>query len=56
MKIDRNSREMRPPTTTIAKGFCESLPMPVDIAAGSRPKQATRAVIMIGRSRSIAAS
>ena len=30
--------------------------MPVDIAAGSRPKQATSAVIMIGRSRSSDAS
>ena len=55
-KNPRNSREIRPPTMTIANGFCESLPMPVDIAAGSRPMQATSAVIMIGRSRSSDAS
>ncbi len=35
---------------TIAKGFCVSEPMPVESAAGSRPRQATRAVIMMGRS------
>ena len=36
---------------TMANGFWESLPMPVDIAAGSNPRQATSAVIMIGRRR-----
>src|SRR6476620_680585 len=55
-KIDRTSREMSPPTITIAKGFWESLPMPVDMAAGSRPMHATSAVIMMGRRRSSDAS
>ena len=36
---------------TIAKGRCESEPMPRDSAAGSNPKLATSMVIMIGRSR-----
>ena len=36
---------------TIANGFCESLPIPVETAAGSMPRQATRAVIIIGRKR-----
>jgi len=40
----------------MANGRCESLPMPVDIAAGSRPMQATIAVMKIGRSRSSDAS
>src|ERR1017187_532765 len=44
-KIESSSREARPATITIANGFCESLPMPVDMAAGSSPKQATSAVI-----------
>ncbi len=41
---------------TMANGFWESLPMPVDIAAGSRPRHATSAVIMMGRKRSSDAS
>src|ERR1035437_4767851 len=45
-KIESSRREARPATITIANGFCESLPMPVDMAAGSKPKQATSAVIM----------
>ena len=56
MKIDRRSRDSKPPTMTMAKGFCESLPMPVEMAAGSSPMHATSAVIMMGRSRSTDAS
>src|ERR1035441_7785066 len=41
-KIDSSRREARPATITIANGFCESLPIPVDMAAGSSPKQADR--------------
>ena len=40
----------------MANGFCVSLPTPVDIAAGSKPRQATSAVIMMGRRRSSEAS
>src|ERR1035437_967424 len=40
-KTESSRREARPATITIANGFCESLPMPVDMAAGSKPKQAT---------------
>ena len=38
-----------PPTTTSASGFCTCEPMPVEIAAGSRPTQATTQVIITGR-------
>jgi hypothetical protein len=55
-KIDKSRRESSPPTITIANGFCESLPIPVDIAAGNRPMHATSAVIIIGRSRNRDAS
>ena len=41
----------RPPTTTVAKGRCTWLPMPVEIAAGNRPMDADSAVISIGRIR-----
>jgi hypothetical protein len=44
-----------PPTTTVASGRCTWLPMPVEIAAGSKPMQADRAVISIGRIRCEAA-
>ena len=40
---------IKPPTMTMAKGRCESEPMPCDIAAGSRPSVATSMVIMMGR-------
>ncbi len=40
----------------MAKGFWVSLPTPVDSAAGKRPRQATSAVIMMGRRRSSEAS
>ena len=42
-------REMRPATMTMANGLCVSDPMPVERAAGNKPRQATRAVIMIDR-------
>ena len=45
----RKSRETSPATTTIANGFCESDPIPVDSAAGSKPRHATSAVIITGR-------
>ena len=38
-----------PPTTTVASGRWTWLPIPVEIAAGSRPMQADSAIIMIGR-------
>src|SRR5271170_4742727 len=55
-KKPRRSLEIRPATITIAKGFCVSEPMPVESAAGSNPRQATSAVIMMGRSRKREAS
>src|ERR1035441_8110632 len=50
------SAPIRPPTMTMAKGRCESEPMPCDKAAGSRPRVATSMVIMMGRSRRTAPS
>ncbi len=47
----KNNLDTNPATITIANGFCESDPTPVDTAAGSNPKHATSAVIMIGRNR-----
>jgi hypothetical protein len=44
-----------PPTTTVASGRCTWLPMPVETAAGSKPMQADKAVISIGRIRCDAA-
>ena len=41
---------------TMAKGRCESEPMPCEVAAGSRPSVATSMVIMMGRRRSTAPS
>src|SRR4029077_7582596 len=55
-KKPRKNRESKPATITMAKGFCVSEPMPVESAAGRRPRQATSAVIMIGRRRSSEAS
>ena len=40
----------------MAKGRCESEPMPWDNAAGSKPSDATNIVIIIGRSRRTAPS
>ncbi len=40
-----------PPITTIAKGFCVSLPIPVLTAAGNKPIAAISAVITTGRMR-----
>jgi hypothetical protein len=44
-----------PPPTTVARGRCTWLPIPVEIAAGSKPIQADKAVINIGRIRCEAA-
>jgi len=44
-----------PPTTTVARGRCTWLPMPVETAAGNKPMQADNAVISIGRIRCEAA-
>ena len=44
-----SSAPSRPPTITMAKGRCESEPMPCDVAAGNRPSVATSMVIMMGR-------
>ena len=41
---------------TIAKGRCESDPMPWESAAGGRPSVATNMVIIMGRSLSTAPS
>ena len=40
--------------TTVAIGFCTSAPAPVAMAMGTKPSEATSAVIATGRSRSIA--
>ena len=40
--------------TTVAIGFCTSAPAPVATAIGTKPSDATSAVIATGRSRSIA--
>lgn len=42
-----------PPITTVAKGFCDSEPMPVEIAAGNNPIAAIKAVITTGRTLEI---
>src|ERR1700681_751426 len=55
-KKPRKSREISPATMTIANGFCVSDPMPVESTAGKRPRQATSAVVMMGRSLSSATS
>jgi len=40
-----------PPTTTQASGCCTCAPMPVEIAAGTRPMQAESPVMKICRMR-----
>ena len=42
---------MIPPMTTVASGRCTSAPAPVAIAIGTKPSEATSAVISTGRSR-----
>src|SRR5882757_9129038 len=42
---------IRPPITTVAKGFCTSAPVPVASAIGTKPSEATSAVITTGRNR-----
>ena len=41
----------RPPMTTVASGFCTSAPVPVASAIGTKPSEATSAVMSTGRSR-----
>jgi len=48
MRISTGASRM-PPTTTRASGFCTWEPMPVDIAAGNKPTQATVQVMITGR-------
>ena len=40
-----------PPITTVANGRCTSAPVPVAIAIGKNPNEATSAVISTGRKR-----
>ena len=40
-----------PPMTTVASGRCTSAPAPVASAIGTKPSEATSAVISTGRSR-----
>ena len=40
-----------PPMTTVASGRCTSAPTPVLNAIGTKPSEATSAVISTGRSR-----
>ena len=44
----------RPPTITMAKGRCESEPMPCERRRRTSPSEATSMVIMMGRRRRIA--
>jgi len=47
---------MIPPITTEAKGRCTSEPIPVFNAIGTKPNEATNAVVITGRRRVIAPS
>ena len=47
----RSVLEIRPPITTVARGFCTSAPVPVARAMGTKPSEATSAVMRTGRSR-----
>jgi hypothetical protein len=47
---------IKPPMTTVASGRCISAPALVDIAIGTKPRLAMRAVIMTGPNRIMAAS
>jgi hypothetical protein len=40
-----------PPITTVASGLCTSAPVPVASAMGTKPSEATRAVMTTGRKR-----
>ena len=44
---------INPPMMTMAKGFCDSEPMPVEMAAGNKPMDAIRAVMTTGRVRAM---
>ncbi len=43
-----------PPRTTIARGFCTSLPTPEESSIGTSPNPAINAVISTGRNRRFA--
>ena len=43
--------ERIPPITTVARGRCTSAPVPIAIAIGTKPNEATKAVISTGRKR-----
>ena len=47
----RSVDEINPPITTVAKGFCTSLPAEVDKAIGKNPNDATAAVANTGLNR-----
>jgi hypothetical protein len=49
MKSVRHVALIKPPITTMASGFCVSDPMPVEIAAGSKPTAAMRAIEPVQR-------
>jgi hypothetical protein len=44
----------KPPTTTVARGLCTSLPIPVENKSGIIPSAAARAVINTGRNLKLA--
>ena len=46
----------KPPITTVARGFCTSAPAPLLIAIGKKPSEATAAVMMTGRKRTLVPS
>ena len=48
--------EIRPPITTVAKGFSTSAPSLIEKAIGKNPRQATEAVAITGLNRSFAAA
>jgi hypothetical protein len=50
----QQSGDNQPPTTTVARARCTSVPTPVANAAGSIPTVATVAVMSTGRKRSTA--
>ncbi|MNI31889.1 hypothetical protein D3C73_857840 [compost metagenome] len=45
--------DISPPIMTIASGFCDSEPIPVESAAGNNPIEAINAVMTTGRVRDL---
>ena len=45
----KNVAVINPPIITIARGFCDSEPIPVESAAGKSPIDAISAVMITGR-------